>query len=92
MGGSESKLAGYASWILEERHRQGRDDEPLAVTVRIAPEAVGRARALLESAGLKLDEQVGDICMGHVSPRNIQRLTELEEVSHLEISPPAEMH
>ena len=92
MDGEPDKLAGYSSWVLEECRAQGRDDEPLAVTIRIAPDAVEHAAELLEGTGLHLDEQFGDIVQGYITPRDMHRLTDLPEVARVEVAPPARMH
>jgi hypothetical protein len=89
---SDDKLTGYSAWVLEQRHEEGRDDEPLPVTVRLTPESTYNAATLLESAGLQLDEQFGDICMGHIAPSQVHRLTELSEVRQVEIASQAKLH
>ncbi|MBL8212043.1 MAG: hypothetical protein JNK87_15105 [Bryobacterales bacterium] len=92
MGDEPEKLAGYSSWVVEECRAQGREDEPLAVTVRMTADAVDHAAAVLENTGLQLEEQFGDIVQGYITPRDMHRLTELPEVARVEVAPPARMH
>jgi hypothetical protein len=92
MGDPENKLGGYAAWMLEQRREQGRENESLPVTVRIVQEAVERGAALLESAGMSIDQQVGDIITGQIAQNRIPALTDLDEVRHVEVPVTAKLH
>jgi hypothetical protein len=83
---SESKLSAHAAAMLSEILHNGREGEIVRVSVTLGRNIPEEVSYQLAKAGLSLERQIGDICLGTIEARKLVRLTNLSAVKRVDFS------